>query len=295
MDIKQLKRFLDLYETGNFTKTAENLFLSQQALSSSILTLERELGRALFERTPNGIVPTAAGDILRDLSIPLVRNFDEMTLELGARFERIKEPLFLGLAPGVLQACSPDMLFRFREANQDIELKGIESSDTACVENVINGTADIALCPRPHDITDMEYIPVGEEKIYAVVNRESPLAGRGSVSVADLRNEKLVSLNKYYEVYHKLVECCRRHGFTPEFIVESGESGILLSMVKMNMCVFVCMEYITRDMDMEHCLKIPLADEDMVWKYGLVRRRGRPLSHATDRFIDFIVHHTSRS
>ncbi|WP_374047260.1 LysR family transcriptional regulator [uncultured Cloacibacillus sp.] len=43
MDIKQLKRFLDLYETGSFTKTAENLFLSQQALSSSIITLEREL------------------------------------------------------------------------------------------------------------------------------------------------------------------------------------------------------------------------------------------------------------
>jgi len=97
MDIRQLKRFLDLCETGSFTRTAENLFLSQQVLSTSMNILE-ELGKALYKRTSKGVILTREGQILKELCMPLVQSYDDMALELNRRFNNEKGHLVIGLA-----------------------------------------------------------------------------------------------------------------------------------------------------------------------------------------------------
>lgn len=287
MDIKQLKRFLDLCETGNFTKTAENLFLSQQALSSSMIALEEELGRSLFRRTPKGVVLTEAGTLLKELCLPVVERFDSMTQELDRRFQLKKAVLPLALAPVVLQASAPDLLLRFRMAYPNVDLKAVEERDTVCLEHLAKGTVDMAFCPRPLDCSGLEYIPLGQERLCAVVNIDSPLAGRRTLRMADLKDEKLVSLNKYHCIYYKILDGFSRCGCAPDFVVETGEIDVLLSMVKLNMCVFICMEYAAKDMDRNNCVKIPISDPGMAWEYGLMYRKGRRLEYGAEKLMEF--------
>ena len=289
MDIKQLKRFLDVCETKSFTKTAENLYISQQALSSSIYALEEELGRPVFNRTPKGVFPTEEGLFLKEICTPVVQCFDEMTADLYCKFNSRKGLLLLGLVPGVLRASIPDLLLRFREKNPNIELKGVESLDTICIDNVINGLVEIAFCPRPQDESLIEYIKLREEKLYAVINKNSVLSKKKTVSIKDLKNEKLVTLNKYHQIYHKILACCRSNGLVPRFVVESGESSILLSMVKTNMCVFICMDHISMGMDKSSCVRIPLSDKDMVWEYGLVYKKDKKLSYSAKLLEEFLI------
>lgn len=291
MDIKQLKRFLDLCRTGSFTKTAENLFLSQQALSSSVNTLEAELGKPLFKRTPKGVVPTEEGLILQEMCEPLVRSFDEMERELSRRFEGKRSRIRFGLAPDVLQASSPDLILRFRLAYPHIEVKGVESSDTTCVDNVLSGAVDFSVCPKPHDCAGVSFIPLGEERLYAVVNRTSPLARRSELRMEELKDEPLISLNKYYQIYYRISECCQAHGFKPNFLVETGERGILLSMVKTNPCVFICTEHVTTEMEQGSCVRIPITDPDMVWEYGVVYKKQKKLDPSTNLFIQYLLEH----
>lgn len=288
MDIKQLKRFLDLCETGSFTKTAENLFLSQQALSTSMNVLEEELGKTLFKRTSRGVVLTKEGLVLKELCGPLVQSFDEMTAELNRRFNNEKGHLVIGLAPGVLQASSPDLLLRFRHAYPNFDFRAIESPDTVCVENVLNGKVDLAFCPKPHDGSSVEYLHLREERLFAVVSRNSPLAEKESLDVEDLKEEKLVSLNKYYQIHYQILAWYRAHGLDPDFAVESGEIGVLLSMVELNRYVFICMEHIADDREKSGCAKIPIADEDFVWEYGVVYKKGKKLNHSARLFLDFL-------
>lgn len=288
MDIKQLKRFLDICETKSFTKTAENLYISQQALSSSIYALEEELNRPLFSRTAKGVIPTEAGLFLKELCTPLVKSFDDMLIELTLRFDNTKEKLFLGLVPEVLRASSPNLLLRYRETYPNIELKAIESLDTICINHVMNGTVELAFCPRPHDDSLVEYIHLRAESVYAVIHKNSPLAKNKTLSMKDLINEKIVTLNEYHQIYHKILACFRTYGFTPRFMVESGESSILLSMVKTNMCAFICMEHIALTMDEFSCVRIPIADPDMIWEYGIVYKKDRKLGRSAKQLIDFL-------
>src|SRR5690606_31430680 len=64
MELTQLQHFLKVVECGGFTRAAEELVMSQPALSRSVARLEEELGQPLFERKPRSVVLTSAGELL---------------------------------------------------------------------------------------------------------------------------------------------------------------------------------------------------------------------------------------
>lgn len=288
MNIKQLKRFLDLCETKSFTKTAGNMFLSQQALSSSMNALEEELGKTLFRRTPKGVVLTEEGIVLKELCEPLVQSFDDMNAELSRRYDNIDERLVMALAPAVLRASGPDLIHRFKVTHPHFKLKVIECLDTVCVENVQNEVVELAFCPYLRDESDTNHIRLGAEKLCAIVSKNSPLAAMEKISIADLANESLVSFNRYHQIYHTILRCSRSRGFEPDVIVDSGESGILLDMVRTYRYVFICMEYLAVDVDRSSFAVIPFTDSDMVWEYGLIYKKGKKLGRGAHIFGEFI-------
>lgn len=289
MDIKQLKRFLDLCETNSFTQTARNLYLSQQALSSSMNALEEELDKPLFQRTAKGVILTREGEYLKQACEPVVSNFDRMVLDLNHQFQEKKETLLLGLAPFVLRASSPDLIFKFRTIYPKYLVKATECADITCEKDIMDESVELAFCSRPLDNPAIKYIPVGKEPLYAVVNKASPLALKQQVDLVDLQNEKLISLNKYHQIHNVIMRCCHNYGFTPEFAVETGEVGTLLGLVELNQGVFICMRHITMDIDSNCCAAVPVCGRDAIWEYGLIYKKSRKLSRCAERFIDFVV------
>lgn len=290
MEIRQLKRFLDLCKTQNFTQSAINLFLSQQALSSSMTALEKELRKTLFQRTPKGAVLTQEGRILRELCEPVVRSFDDMETELGRRLGIKKGVLLMGLVPSVLRASSPDLLLQFRTAYPHVRLQAIECMDTKCLRIVVSGAVDLAFAPRPtEEHPRVEYIPFRKDKICAIVKNDHPFAKKEKLYVKELEHETLVTFNKNYYIYHKFMNRCREEGFEPYLIVDSSESTLLLDMAKNHGYVFICMEYIARDIDKNHLVSIPLADEGMIWEYGILCRKGKALNRSSQNFLEFMA------
>ena len=68
MDFYQLRSFCEIARQGSFTRAADKLFLTQPALSLQVKALEEELGEALFERVPNRLRLTVAGEIPRTVA-----------------------------------------------------------------------------------------------------------------------------------------------------------------------------------------------------------------------------------
>lgn len=287
MDIKQLKRFLEICNTKSFVAAANKIYISQQALSNSIKLLENELGKKLFYRTSKGVFLTEEGRFLKKICTPLVKDFDKMVLELSGEFQSKKEKLVIGLVPGVLWATFPDLLIRFRENHPNIDLKVIEGFDVECVNKVIKGTVDIAVCPRPFEKDVIGYFTLRKEKVYAIVNKKDELAGRKTLSMRDLFNKNIVTLNKYHQLYHRILAVCKHYNFIPKFVVESGESNVLLGLVKTDNYIFICMEHIAMQADTESCSRILITDEEMTWEYGLVFKKDKTLSKGAKKLIEF--------
>ena len=183
-----IRYFTVLYEMRNITQAAERLCITQPALSNSVRTLERQMNITLFDRTPQGIVPTAYADALYRRA-----KMSEAELYLAtAEMEQIRDSgsgrVRLGVGPSMLGVCS-HFLPRALAARPRLEVNIVEGPARHLTEQVSAGRVDVAICTMPHGITpaDLDFEFVTTLPTVAVVRADHPLMGR-PVERLDLTN-----------------------------------------------------------------------------------------------------------
>ncbi len=97
LEIRQLRSFLAVADTLNFSRAAQSLFLSQSALSRQIMDLEREIGLPLFERNTRRVELTEAGRQLLVRARELMERWDHLGSEVRDRVEGLQAPIPLSL------------------------------------------------------------------------------------------------------------------------------------------------------------------------------------------------------
>lgn len=100
MTLKQLEYFSQVYEHGNLTKASQSLYISQQALSRILSSLERELGNKLFDRTHKGLQPTALGRELYAAAQPVLQENTRLNEHIREFIRSASGHLNIGLAAG---------------------------------------------------------------------------------------------------------------------------------------------------------------------------------------------------
>lgn len=102
MELRQLQYFMQICESGSILKAANNLYITQQAVSKSIAALERELGASLFYRTAKGVVLTQFGQELRKNCLPVMVSMENLNrnMEKALRFNSGK--LRIGVSGGLM-------------------------------------------------------------------------------------------------------------------------------------------------------------------------------------------------
>src|SRR5699024_11713269 len=121
MDIKQLK-FLDaVVRFKNFTRAADELFVSQPSLSMSIKNFENEIGFKLFERNKKGLVLTEQGEVFYLKSKYIIRRFEHLERESKIIKEKGAENLKIGAVES-FRKFMPPLSAKFLEKNPDMNI-----------------------------------------------------------------------------------------------------------------------------------------------------------------------------
>ena len=146
MTIQQLRYFLALCQDLNYTRTAERLYLSRQALRLSIAALENELCGPLFINVRNHLALTEKGQRFRAQAAPVVEQFDRMCAQA---YQDIRSPaLRLGISVALVPNYLPmlgDVLEQFRQQYPGIPLETTLLSNDAVCAQLQNGTLDAGL------------------------------------------------------------------------------------------------------------------------------------------------------
>ena len=293
MDIRQIKVFLEVCHQKSLTKAASNLYISQQALSSTINFLEKELGTPLFRRTSQGMILTEAGRYLQETISPVIHDFNNAIDAFANRYNSNSGDITLALAPGVLRSISPELLIHFKETYPKINLITRDCLDTECPEKVLNNEVDLALCPKPLELTNLNYININTEPLYAIVGNTNPLAAKDSISLLELQKESFVSLNDKHRIYHLTVNTCEKLGFSPKIITFSAEIGYLLSVAQKKNYVFICVEHIIDGISNDF-KPIRLKEPEMIWEVGIVHKKDSRLRHIIKLFNTEIMNARSK-
>ncbi|NBE56030.1 LysR family transcriptional regulator [Streptomyces boluensis] len=194
----QLRYFLVAAERGSMTEASAELHIAQSAVSTAVYNLERDLRAQLFiRRRGRGLTLTPAGERLRQQARELLARAREVEREAQGSGESLSGPVAVGcfvtLAPHYL----PPLFSESTRRHPGIEIDVIEAETDQLVHALATGRIDFALTyglglsaePDLHSET------IARAPAYVIVAADHPLAGQGSVELAELAAEPLVLLD----------------------------------------------------------------------------------------------------
>jgi LysR family hydrogen peroxide-inducible transcriptional activator len=172
--LRQLRYFRALVEHGSFSRAAENVFVSQPALSLQIQELEGILGGPLVERDRRGIILTQLG---RDVHQQALRVLDETLLleTLGKRFAETSLRVAVGMVSTLAPYLLPGVLERLQSASPRIELDLREASGQSLVSDLLAGRLDAAVVSLPLGVLELPERELFEDR-FLLAGRPERLA-----------------------------------------------------------------------------------------------------------------------
>lgn len=190
MELRYLKYFLAVAETGSFTRAAADCFVAQSALSQQVARLEGEVGARLFHRTSRSVRLTAAGELLVPLARRILAEVDDARAELDALTGLRRGRLRLGLiqtAGGATDVAA--VLGEYRRRYPGIELHVRTAPSAEMVAAVAEGTLDLAVVGLVADRATTAGLVrqvLARDPLVAVVPGAHPLAGRARIALTEL-------------------------------------------------------------------------------------------------------------
>ncbi|MCI8402808.1 MAG: LysR family transcriptional regulator [Lachnospiraceae bacterium] len=215
MDITQLKYFLTTAETLNYTKAAQKLYISRQALRQALASMEKEFQTALFINRRNKLSLTAAGEYLYTAGTRVVEEFDGAVKGM-TRFASEKVTLTIAVSKSLFPFMIPEMnqiIKRFRKRYPAICLDLQPMSNDEAIEAVTRGGADCSLviqmpCERP----GLRMESLAEYRGMVSYCEGHALEGRDTVGPEDLADMVCIGMGSMQETMRPFYEECRDKG-----------------------------------------------------------------------------------
>lgn len=170
--IRQLQYFVAVYEEGAFSKAAEREHCAQPALSARVRNLEEILGRSLFERSVNGVTPTAYGQRFYRHSVAILRSVNLAQAEMEEVSGQVSGELRAGLIPSVVRGLMPSFLPAFVETYPMIDIRLVQGFSDTLAEAVLAQTVEFAVVLEAPKHEGIEITKVSEGKMVLISGAE---------------------------------------------------------------------------------------------------------------------------
>ncbi len=229
MEMHQVRYFLAVARTLNFTRAAEECNVAQPSLTRAIRQLEEEFGGDLFRRER----PHAQLTDLGQRMIPLMQQCYDSALGARSLASSIKRgevaSLRLALSRSVDLAILLPYIDELRKHHKHLELKLIRGSVDDAAECLKQGTADLAIASSLGETWErLDKWPLYTESFQLIANTKHRLMGREVVTFDDLRDEPLIT-RSYCEHAAPLADLCRSHDLGIEHAHElNSQSDLIL-------------------------------------------------------------------
>lgn len=227
MEWQQLEYFQVVARLEHFTRAAEQLSLSQPALSRAITRLEAELGVPLFERHGRRMRLTRYGRAFLAHVERAIQAVETGRRELADMAGPERGVVALAFLKTLGARVLPGALGAFRERYPEVRFQLSQSHSSALLDMLTSGEVDLCLFSLPEERPGMLWQPVLTEEIYVVVAPNHRLAGRETVRLADLAEEPMILLKPGYGMRRIIDGLFRQVGITPRIAFEGEDAATI--------------------------------------------------------------------
>lgn len=281
ISLKQMRAFVAVAHAGSFTRAAEQLFITQSALSSLIRNLEAELQLRLLDRTTRRLELTDAGAELLQSLEQLLGDLDRMTSDLqdvrAIRRGRIR----IGATPLLASTFIPAAIQAFREQHPGITLRVMDDPAAHLLHALREGDIDLMVATLDGDHPELDTTVLVSDTMVLVCHLDHALAAKPEVTWADLAAQPLVALRKgsgLRAITDQMLDPLGAHGAPAQ---EVNHVSTAIAMVAAGLGVAVLPAYSVRFSDAKAVRAVPLGPPVVQRHVSLATLRQRTPSAAT--------------
>lgn len=290
MEIQELRYFLALSETLNFTRAAERCNVSQPALTRAIKSLEDKLGAGpLINRERNNTHLTEAGRIMLPYFEHVLRQM-EAARSCARGFKTLENAtLTVGLMCTIGPTHMVDLLAKFHRRFDALDLYLRDGPLAQLEEWLSKGEIDVAICCQPEGLDERFHaLPLYDERFCVAMAADHRLARQNAVTIADLHNERYLSRAncEYADYLRGLRE--RLGGVELHKKYVSERDDWIQSMVLAGLGITYIPEFAVT---IPGLVTRPLVDPVVTRTVQLVTVRGRPHSPSVGAFVQEVRRH----
>jgi DNA-binding transcriptional LysR family regulator len=233
LDSNLLRCFLSILDHRKLTSAAEELCITQPALSKSLRRLENELGVALFQRTPSGMVPTTYGIILgrraRQILLESVGARNELQLMLEGGYGSI----VIGTGPMLSVHALPVIIADFIKNQPKTHISILSGVIDTLIPRLLKGEIDLVLASLNFpDHPDLIKEHIFDTQHVIMASKNHPLASLKKVEPRNLTEYPFVGFANDYAGMARMEQFFAAHGMqSPGLTVESNSLETLFSLL----------------------------------------------------------------
>lgn len=284
MTLRHMRIFVEVCRTMNITRAAENLYLSQPAVSLAISELEDYYGIALFDRIGRRIYITEAGKNFLSYAQHITSTFDEM--ETGIKNWDYFGTLRVGASISLGIRLLPQIVKAFSQSFPGIKIPVIVNSSETIEAKILNNEIDIALCEGLIHSPDIITEPFYEDRLVVLCSAHHPLAKKDRLTLEDIVREPLLMRELGSGTREIFENFMTAHQIQVEPLWQSSSTRAIVSAVEANIGISVLPYELVKDDILQgevQLLQIP----DMAFRRTchLVYHRSKYLTRSAQTFL----------
>lgn len=297
MDIRQLKAFVAIAESGTFTAGAARVHVTQAAISMQIRQLETETRTQLFIRAPRRVILTEAGEKLLERAYTILREHDAALEELAALTGAHRGRLRIGSASAMVSADPlPQVLRELRRVHSGVETSVVSGTSESLVKQVLAGELDAAFVSLPVEARGVQTEILSEDYLVAIASPNHQMAKQKIVSAYALAGEKLILGERGGNTRRLIDQFFAQAGVTLKIAMELSRLSAIKRMVEEDMGVgIVPLQSVEEEVRRGSLVRWWIEGAQINWQLGIVRLVGGYDSPIHQKFLQLCREHFAKA
>lgn len=289
---QQLKLFEAVFRNSSYTRAAEELHLTQPAVSIQVKRLEEQVGLPLFELMGKKIFPTTAGKTIYEASCDILGRIEDVKISIESLKGEIKGPVQLSVVT-TSKYFMPNLLGTFLAKYPDVEPKLVFTNRSKLIQRLHNNEDDFVVMGQIPEDEKLETYPFLENILVPVAHPDHPLAGKKNIPLKSLSGERFLVREEGSGtrlVFDKLLET---NNLKIEPYMELGSSEAIKQGVMAGLgLAILSLHSLELEQAANKIVVLDVEDFPIKRRWYAVHLKGKKLSLVARTFLDYILAET---
>ena len=289
LTLQQLKLFEAVSRNSSFTRAAEELHLTQPAVSIQIKRLEAQAGLPLFEQVGKKIFSTAAGKVMYDASLDILNRVEDLRNSMEELKGVVKGPVQVSVVT-TAKYFMPHLLGAFLQKYPDVEPKLKFTNRARVVEHLMSNEDDFVVMGQVPEDKRLESYPFLNNILGILAPPGHPLASKKNIELRELVKERFLKREEGSGTRQAFDKLLADNGLKIEPYMELGSSEALKQGVMAGLgLAILSLHSVQLELDANKLIVLDVKGFPLKRRWYAVHLKGRKLSLVARTFLDYIL------